>query len=138
MQSSYRLLPAATARPKHHLTFCHVLLQPSQLSSPAPALQADAEAYLPMSACLTRCSLDASDGYLPMRPLGGPGAGLEAPPRGHSPLRGPQDDLLPPPINRHLKPRQRGEGEEVDGHRAAAAAALEEHFRVEPGVQVLE
>ncbi|XP_030217123.1 GRB2-associated-binding protein 3 isoform X1 [Gadus morhua] len=87
---------------------------PSQLSSPAPALQADAEAYLPMSACLTRCSLDASDGYLPMRPLGGPGSGLEAPPRGHSPLRGPQDDLLPPPINRHLKPRQRARPPPLD------------------------
>ncbi|CAL8401787.1 unnamed protein product [Boreogadus saida] len=92
---------------------------PSPLSSPTPALHGDAEAYVPMSASLTRCSLDTSDGYLPMRPLGGgPGAGLEAPPpRGHSsPLRGgpPQDDLLPPPINRHLKPRQRARPPPLD------------------------
>ena len=112
------------SRVPHHLTLCHVFLQPLQLSSPASDPWGDLEAYMPMSASLTRCSLDTSDGYLPMRPLGGPGAGLEAP-QGHSPLRGPADDLLPPPINRHLKPRQRGEGDEVDGHRAAAAAGVE-------------
>ncbi|KAG7274150.1 hypothetical protein CRUP_011485 [Coryphaenoides rupestris] len=73
---------------------------------PVPSCHVDP--YLPMSSTLPRGSVDTSDGYLPMKPLGGPGAGPQG---AHSSLLGgPRHNLLPPPIHRHLKPRRRAVG----------------------------
>ncbi|KAJ3588835.1 hypothetical protein NHX12_009689 [Muraenolepis orangiensis] len=80
---------------------------PLQHFSPAPVLvpSCSAEDYVSMSSALTRGSVDMSDGYLPMRPLGAPGEVA---------LRGQRDDLHPPPVNRHLKPRQRARPPPLD------------------------
>ncbi|CAL8267186.1 unnamed protein product [Merluccius merluccius] len=81
-------------------------------SVPVPSCNTDP--YVPMSSPLTRCSDDgSSDGYLPMKPLGGPGAGLERP-GVQGPLGGQRDDFRPPPINRHLKPRRRARPPPLD------------------------
>lgn len=93
----------------------NIVCQPRPATVQSPSwTDSNEDSYVPMSSGSTTPALSpdtVSDGYIPMSPpsaklLPSDGAETAPPP---TPPRGLPVDLEPPPVNRDLKPRRRGE-----------------------------